>query len=231
MLFGSQPGYKVGTAYFADTVLRSHGQNHAIFGFGNIYGTVYATNITVSSESGMLAVSNATGITQKLSVFLATARPDRLRPQYMYGNIQSELTLLRYRGLCPSDHWRGDSEGAAASPAFASIYLSQTTVAGSIQAINGSTLTFSLGNSSTWKGAATVDSSANVAQIGLIVDASSKWTVTGDSTVHNLTLADDDLSLIASGGHTISYNASSAANAWLNGTTHSLSGGGSLKPM
>jgi hypothetical protein len=62
VLFGSQPAYKYGTASFYNTILRSHGDDHAIFGFANAYGTIYAVRLrprTVPLTSPRVQFANA----------------------------------------------------------------------------------------------------------------------------------------------------------------------------
>ncbi len=58
--------------------------------------------------------------------------------------------------------------------------------------------------------------------------------MTGDS---RLTSLDDETGMsgttitnITGNGHTVTYDATLAADAWLNGATHTLAGGGRLTP-
>lgn len=70
----------------------------------------------------------------------------------------------------------------------------------------------------------------NSGNVTMILDKDSTWTVTGDSHVFILTNEDESCSNIRSDGHTVYYDASSSANAWLNGSTVLLQGGGRLTP-
>ena len=62
------------------------------------------------------------------------------------------------------------------------------------------------------------------------LDASSSWSLTADSHVDGFTDGTTALTNLKGNGHTLYYNSSSAANAWLGGKTYELQGGGYLKP-
>lgn len=76
-----------------------------------------------------------------------------------------------------------------------------------------------------------IDAAHTAQQTSISLDKTSVWNVTGDSYVTVITNALTDCSNIISNGCTIYYDASNTANAWLNGATISLSGGGTLTPM
>lgn len=67
----------------------------------------------------------------------------------------------------------------------------------------------------------------------LTLDATSKWSVEADSALAGLTeeanVSEKTISNIIGNGHTVTYKASNAQNAWLGGKTYPLSGGGELK--
>jgi hypothetical protein len=69
---------------------------------------------------------------------------------------------------------------------------------------------------------------------GLTLDATSTWVVTADSTLTSLTdpsgVSGTSVSNITGNGHTVTYDASLAANSWLDGGTYTLAGGGTLTP-
>lgn len=68
-----------------------------------------------------------------------------------------------------------------------------------------------------------------VSSTSIRIDASSKWNLTGDSTLN--TIAEGTpLSNIRGNGHTATYDASLEGNKWLQGKTYQLAGGGVLKP-
>ena len=100
---------------------------------------------------------------------------------------------------------------------------------GDVVANNISTVSVSLTNGSNWSGAMNPKHTAKVAALSL--DASSVWNVTGDSYVSALTDEDSTLGNIRSNGHTIYYDKSNKANAWLKGQTVKLTDGGKVKPL
>lgn len=73
-----------------------------------------------------------------------------------------------------------------------------------------------------------------VVNASLSLDATSRWKVTGDSSLAALAFTarnvEDGLRNIRSNGHTVTYDPSLAANAWLGGESHRLPGGGVLQP-
>lgn len=100
---------------------------------------------------------------------------------------------------------------------------------GDVVANNISTVSVSLTNGSNWSGAMNPKHTAKVAALSL--DASPVWNVTGDSYVSALTDEDSTLGNIRSNGHTIYYDKSNKANAWLKGQTVKLTDGGKVKPL
>jgi hypothetical protein len=72
----------------------------------------------------------------------------------------------------------------------------------------------------------------------LTPDATSTWTVTADSTLTSLsgarisgpTSAGSTITNFVGNGHTVTYDATLAANGALGGGTYSLAGGGTLTP-
>jgi hypothetical protein len=91
-----------------------------------------------------------------------------------------------------------------------------------------SAFTLSLNDGSIYTGA--VDRQNAGQSVTVELDNNSSWTLTADSHVDALTDGKSDLSNLQSSGFTLYYNASNAANAWLNGRTIALPGGGSLTP-
>ena len=81
---------------------------------------------------------------------------------------------------------------------------------------------------SVWEGAANPEQETG--EITVNLDADSTWEVTGDSYVSVLTNEDEACENISSNGYTVYYDASNEANAWLNGQTIALEGGGDIAP-
>jgi len=100
------------------------------------------------------------------------------------------------------------------------------TLAGDLVADAGCSVRATLQNGTTLAGA--------IKDAALTIDATSKWTVTADSTLTTLTDAGGvsglSISNIVGNGHNVHYDAGLAANKWLEGKTYTLSGGGQLLP-
>ncbi len=68
----------------------------------------------------------------------------------------------------------------------------------------------------------------------LRLDATSRWSVTADSVLRGLTVADPNaaaISCIEGNGHSVRYDSSAPANRWLNRKTYPLAKGGRLLPQ
>lgn len=100
------------------------------------------------------------------------------------------------------------------------------TLVGDVIADAGCSASAALKNHTTLTGA--------IKEAALRLDATSKWNVTGDSTLTSLTNPDgvtgQSLTNIVGNGHTVRYDASLAANQWLGGKTIPLTKGGQLTP-
>jgi hypothetical protein len=68
----------------------------------------------------------------------------------------------------------------------------------------------------------------------LVLDATSEWNVTADSTLTSLAdaadISGDTIANIHGNGHSLRYKSNLPANAWLGGRTWNLAGGGTLAP-
>ena len=91
-----------------------------------------------------------------------------------------------------------------------------------------SAFTLLLTQGATFTGAVDTDNAAKETSVSL--DSTSVWNVTADSYVTAITNALTGCSNIVSNGHTVYYDAGNTANAWLNGATITLAGGGTLTP-
>ncbi|KKY25174.1 hypothetical protein UCRPC4_g01980 [Phaeomoniella chlamydospora] len=105
------------------------------------------------------------------------------------------------------------------------VHLTDIDVTGDVYVDSISAVSITL-ESSTWSGA--INSNDTDGDAGVILDSDSTWTVTGDSYLTILVDGDDTLSNIESDRYTVYYESSS--NSWLDNSTYSLSGGGSLIP-
>lgn len=95
------------------------------------------------------------------------------------------------------------------------------TLAGDLVAETGSSIDVELNDHTTLTG--------RTVNAGVTIDPTSRWEVTGPSSVSILRL-DQDLERIKSNGFTVTYNAALPENNWLHGQSHALPGGGTLQP-
>lgn len=100
---------------------------------------------------------------------------------------------------------------------------------GDIYADNLSEVTLDLSSMSEFTG--TVNSRNTAKKANVILDASSKWILRGNSFVSALTPGMADFSNIEDNGYTIYYDADNPTNVYLNGETITLKNGGLLTPM
>lgn len=109
----------------------------------------------------------------------------------------------------------------------ASIYMTKQTASGNVYVDDISSAALILSKKSSLSAALNPNQSSGNASI--IIDSSSKWTVTGDSYVTQLETQANCFANIASGGHTVYYDINN--NAGYQGKTYTLPGGGYLKPF
>ncbi len=92
-----------------------------------------------------------------------------------------------------------------------------------------STAALTLQSGSLLEGA--VNRAGTAKSVSVALDSSSVWVLTADSRVSSLSDDDTSLANIRSNGHSIYYDKTQEANAWLGGRTVSLQGGGYLAPL
>ncbi|KAJ5946978.1 hypothetical protein N7454_003817 [Penicillium verhagenii] len=134
------------------------------------------------------------------------------------------LVIANHSQVTQDFNYFADSTAAAE----ATITVSESDLVGDLVAYNGSSISWSLTNYSSWIGSAY--SGYGDVSFSVSLDATSTWTLTGDTKVTNFTNIDETLSNIRSHGHDLYYELSSKANRWLNGKSKKMPGGGSLKP-
>ncbi|PYH92411.1 hypothetical protein BO71DRAFT_457442 [Aspergillus ellipticus CBS 707.79] len=125
------------------------------------------------------------------------------------------------------DHFVGWEENSSILPAQVAVTVTESSLNGDLVAYNGSAISWTLAQYSSWTGAAY--SGKDTAYLAVALDSTSTWTLTQDVYLQDFTNADTSNTNIASQGYSIYYNASSSANRWLNSSTSSLPGGGQLK--
>jgi hypothetical protein len=126
------------------------------------------------------------------------------------------------------DYYAGYPDNPNLLPAIVTINVVECSLYGSLIAYNGSSINWILGQYSTWSGNAY--SGYGQSYISVSLDSTSTWSLTGNTALQNITLANNNLTNINSNGYDITYDSTSPANDWLNGTTISLNGGGKLMP-
>jgi hypothetical protein len=115
----------------------------------------------------------------------------------------------------------------------------QVTFVGDTQTLSGnieidaiSTLTATLQNNSSLTG--TINSANTAKLLALTIDATSKWTLTGNSYISTLSnssgISGTSVSNIIGNGYNVYYDASLSGNSALGGKTYSLVNGGYLLP-
>ncbi|KAL1381591.1 hypothetical protein HDK64DRAFT_243511 [Phyllosticta capitalensis] len=129
-------------------------------------------------------------------------------------------------------YFAGGEQNGAIQPAQVNLTVAESSLAGDIVAFNGSSVRLALTRGSTWRGAfVDGDDAAAAPEFDVFLDASSAWEVTGDSAVGVLASEDVELRNVRSGGFSVAYDGSLPANAWLDGETKALEGGGVARPL
>lgn len=121
-----------------------------------------------------------------------------------------------------SDRWGRSGQNGG----HAELTADTQTLTGNVTVDAGSSATLILKNNSALTG--------TVTGAALSLDATSKWTLSADSTITTLSnaagLSGTTFTNITGNGHTVKYKPKLAANAWLAGKTYTLTGGGTLAP-
>ncbi|MHC9538563.1 MAG: hypothetical protein AB9903_03505 [Vulcanimicrobiota bacterium] len=102
------------------------------------------------------------------------------------------------------------------------------------QTLSGNLTTDSISSiSATLKNSSTISGTINKA--ALTLDATSSWTVTGNSYITTLSdssgISGTTISNITGNGYTVYYDSSLSGNSYLGGKTYTLNGGGTLTPQ
>ncbi|GAQ45084.1 hypothetical protein AtubIFM55763_006528 [Aspergillus tubingensis] len=134
------------------------------------------------------------------------------------------LVVANYSQVTQDFSYFADSTAAAE----ATVTISESDLEGDLVAYNGSSISWSLTDYSSWTG--TAYSGYGTSTFAVSLDVTSTWTLTNDTVLNNFTDSDRTLSNVYSAGYTLYYDSSASANRWLNGTTKELTGGGSVTP-
>ncbi|PYH32051.1 uncharacterized protein BO87DRAFT_441599 [Aspergillus neoniger CBS 115656] len=228
---GDSPG---GYIYVTDAIAHTAGVGSAIF---YTLGDSYGKDVVGKSENGPSLFSDGA----QSSVFENVDFTAGLLAG-TFGNLIASATLHATELNTTSgilvianasqitqsfDHFVGWEENSSIQPAQATVTVTESTLSGDIVAYNGSSISWSLAEYSSWTGAASTG--RGTAYLAVALDKTSTWTLTKNVYLQNFTNADTTNSNIASQGYSIYYNASSSANAWIKSANTTLPGGGSLQ--
>lgn len=142
--------------------------------------------------------------------------------------IYSEMTTMQYLGGTLIRVEANQFGDAGTNGGDLTFMANNQGLYGNVSVDASSTILMDLQNGSHWSGAINTDNTGKKVDVNL--DASSSWSLTADSHVDGFTDGTTALTNLKGNGHTLYYNSSSAANAWLGGKTYELQGGGYLKP-
>jgi hypothetical protein len=124
---------------------------------------------------------------------------------------------------------KADNQGTGSGntgPGTVRIAADHETLTGNLLTAGTSSISASLQNGTAL--------TATVEKAALSLDSTSKWTVTGNSTLTSLAdlsaIAGNSIRNIIGNGHTVTYDPGLAANAELADKTYTLTGGGQLEP-
>ncbi|CAK7232873.1 hypothetical protein SCUCBS95973_008405 [Sporothrix curviconia] len=242
---GSATYYALGTIY-AENVLSRSDNGPVVFMDGTQNATLINCDATAGLLGGVAIFSSAvrtSGATLTLRDTKITTLGDTM-PGLWFGNTIIDVTLENAQLVTSSgvlvvanysqitqdfDYYASYADNSALQPAEVSMTVKASTLTGDLVAYNGSSISWTLNDYSTWTGAAY--SGYGDVSFDVALDRHSTWTLANTTTVQNLTDSDSTLSNIVGNGYTLYYNASAVLSQWLNGTTVSLTGGGSAQPI
>lgn len=141
--------------------------------------------------------------------------------------INTEITAAKGSALlkAAADIWGNED----ANGGHVSLNTQDQILAGNIVTDGISSVTLNLTGKSEYSGA--LNTANYTGAMNIFISSGSVWNVTADSYVTAVQNESADCSNINSNGHNIYYDPAAAANAWLDGGTIQLSGGGELKPV
>lgn len=235
---GSAIFYGQGTVY-AENVL-GHAQQAPIAFLDGSQVDIHESDLTAGLLAGAVIFSSGTrqsGSEINFTNSRLTVLPDDAAALW-FGNVIASARLIRsqinttsgilvianHSQVTQDFNYFADSTAAAE----ATITISESDLTGDLVAYNGSSISWILGNYSTWTGKAY--SGYGNASFSVSLDATSSWTLTGNTVLTNFTDADATLSNVHSAGYNLYYDSSSAHNHWLGGGAKKMSGGGFIKP-
>ncbi|OJD32089.1 uncharacterized protein BKCO1_4100031 [Diplodia corticola] len=221
-------------ALFADGPQTAYFERVA-FTAGLLAGTVVFSSAERGAEAARVAFVDST---------LNVTHPDA--PGLWFGNVVAVASLRGTEVKTASgvlvvanssqvtqefSYFAGAEENSAILPAVVEVGVAESGLVGDVVVYNGSRVGWGLSEHSTWTGKVVLAGEGVDGSVDVALDATSRWVVTGDSVVGNFTDEDEGLANVVSAGFAVRYDASAEGNAWLNGSTFALEGGGSLMPV
>lgn len=162
-----------------------------------------------------------TNVDLTISNSLLTAQSGRLI-------VADSATLNQAMAAFDAPPAAGDVAGC-----WATVTLQDSNLSGSLDAQAGSHIDFNCTKNSVWQGSvvgAPAGTPGSGPQVSVNLDATSYWVLTADSYVQGCANANLTLGNIVGAGHTLFYNVTNPANAYLAGQIFNLAGGGQAKP-
>lgn len=199
---------------------------------GLLGGLVIFSSMT-SESGGAISVSNSK---------ITTLGSDT--PGLWFGNINKTVSITNTEILTSSgilavanysqitqdfDYYAGYEANSGLSPANVDLNIAESTLVGDLVSYNGSSINWNLTGYSSWTGAAY--SCYGVAYVNVYLDSTSTWVMTNDTTLNKLVSGDLELANVKSGGYNLYYKNDESENAWLDGKTLDLAGGGKVIPL
>lgn len=241
---GSAIFYALGTIT-ATNVIGYAENSPALFSDGQQTSTIVNCDLTAGLLGGTVMFSSMQRrsgailnlIDSKLTVLGATM------PALWFGNVIASVYLYHTEINTKSNilvtanysqvtqefnYYAGYPDNPNLQPAIVTITVVECSLHGNLVAYNGSSISWVISQYSTWHGHAF--SGYGDSYISVSLDSTSTWSLTGNTILTNLSLANNNLAGISSNGYNITYDSTSPANSWLNQTTFILNGGGRLMP-
>ncbi|KAJ5738056.1 hypothetical protein N7493_001211 [Penicillium malachiteum] len=235
---GSATFYGQGTIYARNII--GHAQKAPIAFIDGAEIDIYDSDLTAGLLAGAVIFSSGTresGSSISFTDSSITVLPNDAAALW-FGNVIASASLTRtqinttsgilaianYSQVTQDFTYFADSTASAE----ATITVSDSHLTGDLVAYNGSSISWSLENYSSWTGCAY--SGYGNASFSITLDSTSIWTLTKDTVVKHFKNADTSLNNIHSEGHSLYYDSSATSNKWLQGTTKKMQGGGYLKP-
>ncbi|KAJ5726020.1 uncharacterized protein N7483_007377 [Penicillium malachiteum] len=235
---GSATFYGQGTIYAKNII--GHAQKAPIAFLDGAQIDIYDSDLTAGLLAGAVIFSSGTresGSSISFTDSSITVLPDAAAALW-FGNVIASASLTRTRinttsGILAIANYSQVTQdftyfADSTASAEATITVSDSDLTGDLVAYNGSSISWSLENYSSWTGCAY--SGYGSANFSITLDSTSIWTLTKDTVVKHFKNGDTSLTNIHSEGHSLYYDSSATSNKWLKGTTKKMQGGGYLKP-